>query len=121
MAPLRGKEFAERMAGAGRRLGWHAFPGPAAINSRSYEDRPGCFYHGYCARGGCPINAKNSTAVSTIPKAQATGRLKIVAQAVVTQVEGDQKTDRGSGVTYVQGGQEYFQPADVVLIAGHTY
>ena len=26
-----------------------------------------------------------------------------------------------SGVTYVKGGQEYFQPADVVLLAGYTY
>src|SRR5258708_18338445 len=112
MAPLRGKEFAERMAGAGRRLGWHAFPGPAAINSRSYEDRPGCFYHGYCARGGCPINAKNSTAVSTIPKAQATRRLKIVPQAIVTKVEVDEKTGPRSGGTYVKDGQEYFPAAN---------
>src|SRR6202049_3704133 len=40
MPPLRGTEFTEMMAGVARRLGWHAFPGPAAINSRSYEDRP---------------------------------------------------------------------------------
>jgi gluconate 2-dehydrogenase alpha chain len=121
MPPLRGTEFTEMMGNAARRLGWHAFPGPAAINSRSYEDRAGCFYHGYCARGGCPINAKNSTAVSTIPKAQATGRLKIVTQAIVTNVVVDQRTGRVSGVTYVKGGQEYFQAADVVLIAGYTY
>src|SRR5437899_7577521 len=36
MPPLRGTEFLEKMAGAARSLGWHPFPGPAAVNSRSY-------------------------------------------------------------------------------------
>jgi hypothetical protein len=25
------------------------------------------------------------------------------------------------GVSYLKGGEEYFQPADVVLLAGYTY
>ena len=121
MPPLRGTGFTDMMAGAARKLGWHAFPGPAAINSQAYEGRPGCFYHGYCARGGCPINAKNSTAVSTIPKAQATGRLNVVSQATVTRIDVDERTGRVSGVTYLKGGVEYFQPAAAVLLAGYTY
>ena len=121
MPSLRSTGFTEMMADAARKLGWHAFPGPAAINSQAYEGRPGCFYHGYCARGGCPINAKNSTAVSTIPKAQATGRLKVVSQATVTRIEVDERTGRVSGVTYLKGGTEYFQPAAVVLLASYTY
>jgi gluconate 2-dehydrogenase alpha chain len=121
MPPLRGSEFTAMMAGAATRLDWHAFPGPAAINSASYEGRPGCFYHGYCARGGCPINAKNSTAVSTIPKAQATGRLKIVSQATATTIAVDERNGRVSGVNYLKGGESYFQPAAVVLLASYTY
>ena len=57
-----------------RSLGWHPFPGPAAINSRSYQNRSACMYHGFCNRGGCHVDAKNSTAVTTIPRAQATGQ-----------------------------------------------
>jgi len=93
------------------------FPGPAAINSQAYEDRPSCAYHGFCNRGGCHVNAKNSTAVSTIPKAMATGRLKVVTQAIVTSVAVDDTSGRMTGVVYVKGGQEYFQPAEVVLLA----
>jgi gluconate 2-dehydrogenase alpha chain len=78
MPPLRSTGFTERMATTARSLGWHAFPGPAAIASRAYEGRPGCVYHGYCSGGGCHVNAKSSTAVTTIPKAQATKRLTIV-------------------------------------------
>src|SRR5688572_4654162 len=38
MPPLRGTGFTETMADAARKLGWHAFPGPAAINSRTYGE-----------------------------------------------------------------------------------
>src|SRR2546426_464580 len=63
---------------------------------------------------------KNSTAVSTIPKAQATGRFKIVTEARVNTIEVD-KNGRVAGVIYIKDGREYFQPADVVLLATYTY
>jgi gluconate 2-dehydrogenase alpha chain len=120
MPPLRGTGFTEMMGDAARTLGWHPFPGPAAINSRTYENRAGCAYHGYCARGGCHINAKGSTAVTTIPKAQKTGRFDVVTQATTTTIEAD-ANGRVSGVNYVKDGVEYFQPADVVLLATYVY
>jgi gluconate 2-dehydrogenase alpha chain len=120
MPPLRWTAFHERMAAAARTLGWRPFPGPAAINSRAYQDRSACMYHGFCNRGGCHVDAKNSTAVSTIPRAQATGRLKVVTRAVVTSVEVDGQ-GRATGVTYLADGQELFQPAKVVLLASYTY
>ena len=120
MPPLRGCGFSQMMTGAARTLGWHAFPGPAAVNTRSYQNRGGCVYHGYCARGGCHINAKGSTAVTTIPKAERTKRLAVVTEAhVTTIVVGG--NGRVSGVTYLKGGTEYFQPASVVLLAGYVY
>jgi gluconate 2-dehydrogenase alpha chain len=121
MPPLRGTEFTDRMAAAAGKLGWHAFPGPAAINSEVNDDRPGCQYHGFCSRGGCHVSAKNSTAVSTIPRAMETKRLRIVTQATATNVTFDDQTGRASGVVYIKAGQEYFQPADVVLLASYTY
>jgi gluconate 2-dehydrogenase alpha chain len=47
MPALTGTEFTEHMATTARGLGWHPFPGPAAINSQTYDDRPGCLYHGF--------------------------------------------------------------------------
>jgi gluconate 2-dehydrogenase alpha chain len=120
MPPLRWSEWHEKMAAAGRALGWKPFPGPAAINSRTYENRPGCAYHGYCARGGCHISAKGSTAVTTIPKAQKTGKLDIVTQAHVTEINVD-GNGRVTGVTYVKGSETFVQPASVVLLAAYTY
>jgi gluconate 2-dehydrogenase alpha chain len=120
MPALRGTSFTDVMADAARKLGWHPFPGPAAVNSRAYQSRAGCAYHGYCARGGCHINAKGSTAVTTIPKAQATKRLSVVTEAHVTTIEVG-PNGRVSGVNYVKGGTEYFQPAKVVLVASYVY
>jgi gluconate 2-dehydrogenase alpha chain len=120
MPPLRGTEFIDKMATAARSLKWHPFPGPAAINSRPYQNRSGCMYHGFCNRGGCHVDAKNSTAVTTIPRAEATGRLKVVTRAHVTTIEVD-AAGRASGVNYLVDGTEYFQPAKVVLLASFTY
>jgi gluconate 2-dehydrogenase alpha chain len=120
MPPLRGTGFTELMAKAAQGLGWHAFPGPAAINSQNYQNRAGCAYHGYCNRGGCHIKAKGSTAVTTIPKAQETGRLQVVTQAIVTTIAVDRE-GRVTGVNYVKGNEEFFQPADVVLVASYVY
>src|SRR5438067_1689877 len=120
MPPLRSTEFLEKMATAARSLGWHPFPGPAAINSRPYQNRSGCMYHGFCNRGGCHVDAKNSTMVTTIPRAQATGHLKVVQRAHATTIEVDAK-GRVTGVNYLTDGVEYFQPAKVVLVAGYTY
>src|SRR5690349_5101922 len=120
MPPLRSTAFLDTMAGAARSLGWHPFPGPAAINSRPYQNRSACMYHGYCNRGGCHVDAKGSTAVTTIPKAVATGRLKVVTRAHVTSIDAD-ANGRVAGVTYFVDGTEYVQPARVVLLGSYTY
>jgi gluconate 2-dehydrogenase alpha chain len=106
MAPLRSTGFIDLMAAAARTLGWHPFPGPAAINSQSYQNRLGCMYHGFCNRGGCHVDAKSSTAVTTIPKAEATGRLTVVTRAHVTTLEVNNQ-GRVSGVNYLIDGIEY--------------
>ena len=120
MPPLRWTGFIEQMAAAARGLGWHPFPGPAAVNSVRYQNRAACGYHGFCDRGGCHLDAKNSTAVSTIPRAQETGRLQVVTEAHVRRVEVDGE-GRATGVSYLKDGEEYLQPADVVLLASYTY
>jgi gluconate 2-dehydrogenase alpha chain len=120
MPPLRGTEFTDLMAQTARRLGWHPFPGPAAINSQLYDGRSACLYHGFCNRGGCHVSAKNSTAVSTIPRAEATGNLSVVTEAHVTRIDVG-RDGRATGVRYLKNGEEYVQPADAVLLAGYTY
>jgi gluconate 2-dehydrogenase alpha chain len=120
MPPLRSTGFLDLMSAAARTLGWNPFPGPAAVNSRPYQNRSACMYHGFCNRGGCHVDAKNGPHVTTIPKAEKTGRLKIVPRAHVTTIEVD-GAGRVGGVKYVTDGVEYLQPAKAVLISSYTY
>jgi gluconate 2-dehydrogenase alpha chain len=120
MPPLRSTGFLDVMRKGAESLGWHPFPGPAAVNSVRYQDRSACMYHGFCNRGGCHVDAKNSPAVTTIPRAQKTGKLRVVTRAHVTRIEVD-TSGRATGVTYVTDGEEYFQPARVVLLSSYTY
>lgn len=120
MPPLRDTEFTDLMMTAGKKLGWHPFRGPAAINSQPYRGRPGCMLHGYCDRGGCHVSAKNSTAVTTIPEALKTKNLVIADRSQVTRIVAE-ANGRVSGVAYIRQGKEYFQPAKIVLLASYTY
>ncbi len=120
MPGLRSSGYTDMMSDAARGLGWTPFQGPAAINTEVYGDRPGCFYHGYCDRGGCHVNAKSSTAVTTIPEALKSGLLKVVTHARVLKILND-ADGRVTGVEYLLGNQVMFQPADAVMLASHTY
>lgn len=120
MLPLRSCDYLDHMTEAAKELGWHPYRGPAAINSQTYDGRPGCVFHGYCDRGGCHIRAKNSTDVSTIPKAMETGNLIVMDNAQVRRIQSD-ADGRVTGVSYIRGGEEYFQPAKAVLLASYTY
>ena len=120
MPPLRDTDFTDMMMASAKKIGWKPFRGPAAINSQTYHNRPGCVFHGYCDRGGCHISAKNSTMVTTIPEAVKTKNLTIADLAQVTRIVSD-SNGKVTGVNYIKGGTEYFQPARVVLLASYTY
>ena len=120
MPPLRDTDFTELMQSSAKKIGFNGHRGPAAINSVPRDGRPGCAYHGYCDIGGCHINAKNSTSVTTIPAALKTKNLTIFERAQVTRILSD-SNGRVTGVQYIRDGQEYFQPARVVLLSSYTY
>jgi gluconate 2-dehydrogenase alpha chain len=120
MPPLRDTDFTEMMQAAARKLGWHPHRSPAAINSQPYKGRGPCAYHGFCDTGGCHVSAKNSTAVTTIPEAMKTKNLTIFERAHVTRIVTG-NDGKVSGVQYIRDGEEYFQPAKVVLLGSYTY
>jgi gluconate 2-dehydrogenase alpha chain len=120
MPPLRSSGYTRLVSDAAKRLGWNPFPGPSAINSVPRDGRGPCQYHGFCQPNGCPHNAKGSPNVTTIPKALATKNLTVVTEARVTRIEVDRQ-GRATGVSYVKGGVEYFQPASVVILSAFTY
>jgi gluconate 2-dehydrogenase alpha chain len=120
LPPLRSSGWTEMTASAAKGLGWHPFPGPAAIRSKAYHGLPGCEYCGFCTFNGCMTDAKGATNVGAIAEAERTKNLKVVTGARVTKIEVD-KHGRATGATFVKGGKTYFQPADIVILSTYIY
>ncbi|HEY2385938.1 MAG TPA: GMC family oxidoreductase [Candidatus Binatia bacterium] len=81
-----GRTSSARFAQAARKLGYHPFPTPMAINSRPYGGRPECVYGGACQQYGCMIHAKATTLSVCVPKALATSRLDLRPNTVAREV-----------------------------------
>lgn len=64
------------------------------------EGRAPCQYRSICARG-CSYGAYFSTQSSTLPAAQATGRLTVVTDALVEAVDYDPATKKATGVRVI--------------------
>jgi choline dehydrogenase-like flavoprotein len=79
-----------------------------AINTVPYGGRRVCHYCGYCMRG-CDINAAYSSANAAIPAAEKTGRLTLVRDAIVRELEVDATGKRCSGAVFIdrRSKQEY--------------
>jgi choline dehydrogenase-like flavoprotein len=92
--------------------------GPVAILSGSRGDRPHCIYRGFCIQG-CKVGAKQSTLISHVPDAIASGaeirdncmaaRINLGRDGLVT------------GVTYFDpDGREREQKAKAVIVSGYA-
>lgn len=116
MPPLPYNTEASLLAPAARKLGWHPFPIPMAINSIERDGRPGCIGCPHCVGFACEVSAKNSTAVTVIPKAVATGNCELRTECVVKEILLDAQ-GWATGVAYFEDDQLVEQPARVVIIA----
>ncbi len=116
MPPLPFNREASILAPAARRLGWHPFPIPMAINSVERDGRPGCVGCPHCVGFACEVSAKNSTATTVIPKAVATGNCDLRTECVAKEILLDAK-GRATGVAYFRNDQLLEQPARVVIVA----
>lgn len=120
MPPVRQSGWMNLLADAARGLGWHPFSVPSAVNSEPYNGNPECTFCGYCQCGGCYRSAKGSLDVTLIPRAEATGHLRIETGARATEIEvGPEGLARG--VRCVQAGRERFESGRVVLLGGFVF
>jgi choline dehydrogenase-like flavoprotein len=81
------------------RLGIRSAAGSVAVLSRPAVGRGSCLHCGYC-RSSCRIDAKYQSDHTLIKAALATGRLKLVAGAVVTRINQRIHPHLATGVTY---------------------
>ncbi len=102
LPPLDSHPIADRLETVIRARGGHPFPTPRAINSRPYQGRPVCEYCQVCASYGCPVGARGSTQEALLPRAEATGNCRVLADAMVHQVTVDDH-GRADGCIFVDG------------------
>lgn len=74
------------LSDAARQLGWQPTSLPFAINTEPRHGRAACVRCSQCVGHACPVNAKNGTHNTFIPRAIATGRTDLLTGSQVTKI-----------------------------------
>ncbi|HJF33236.1 MAG TPA: GMC family oxidoreductase [Sporosarcina psychrophila] len=111
---------------ATKKLGYTPYMVPSGNLSEFYENpdgisRAACQYCAYCENFGCEYGAKADPAVTVIPVARETGKLDLRTHSNVVRILKD--GSKATGVVYVDTitGEEFEQPADVVVVASYVF
>ena len=128
LPPLKNILSSKLFEGAAKDLGYHPFPRPAANASKAYTNPDGshfgaCQYCGYCQRFGCEANAKGGPQMTVIPIAMSKPNFELRTQSWVTKVLKDPSGKKATGVLYTNlvTGEEYEQPASIVLLCAFAF
>ena len=112
---------------AAKKLGYKPFPLPAANSPEAYTNPDGmqlgqCQFCGHCERFICEANAKASPEVLLYPMLRKRKGFELRLQTHVLEILYDRKAKRATGVRYIDRvtGEEYEQPADVVVLSSFT-
>lgn len=96
--------------------------------SEAYENPDGqklnpCMYCSFCTRNGCDFGAKSDPLATVIPTALEQDDFELRTEAYVRRVLYDKGSSKANGVMYVdeQTGEEYEQPADVVVLTAMAF
>ncbi len=128
LPPLKKILSSQLFEGAAKDLGYHPFPRPSANASKAYTNPDGshfgaCQYCGYCQRFGCEANAKGGPQMTVIPIAMSKPNFELRTQSWVTKVLKDASGKKATGVLYTNllTGEEYEQPASIVLLCAFAF
>lgn len=116
MPPLPLTRKGSALRDGARALGWDAFPVPLAVNSVPFENRPACVHCQHCVGFACPVDAKNGTHNTFVPRALATGNCELRTECMVAHIESS--GGRATGVTYLTADRRRVRvEADVVVVS----
>jgi gluconate 2-dehydrogenase alpha chain len=113
---------------AARSIGYHPFPAPVAIASAAYVNPEGltlgaCEYCGFCNRIACEANAKASANTTIMPILRPEPKFELRTRAFATKLIYDKDAKRVTGVVYTDlgTGEEYEQPANIVVLSSYVF
>lgn len=126
--PLKETPSLKLFKDASKNLGLHPFQIAAGNMSEQYENRDGetlnaCMYCSFCTRHGCDFGAKSDPLQTVVPTAMKHDNFELRTRAYVRRVLYDKDNKKAEGVMYVdeETGEEYEQPADVVVLTGFAF
>ena len=112
---------------AAEKLGYKPFPTPAANSPAAYTNPDGmqlgeCQFCGHCERFVCEANAKATPEVLIYPLLRKRPSFEVRLRSHVLDLVYDRRAKRVRGVRYVdlETGEEFEQPADIVVLAAFT-
>ena len=99
-------------------LGWRTLPVPLAVNSVPHDGRPACIHCQHCVGFACPVDAKNGTQNTLIPRALMTGRCDLLTETMAERIEIHE--GRATGITYIRlaTGERVTESAETIVVAG---
>jgi choline dehydrogenase-like flavoprotein len=98
-------------------LGWNTNSVPLLINSTEYNNRPACQHCQHCVGFACPVDAKNGTQNTMIPRALATGNCELITGCIVERITVN-SNGRVTGISYIDHtGEQHAVEADVVVVS----
>jgi choline dehydrogenase-like flavoprotein len=86
MPPFGTEPARELLGSAADRLGWGWGPIPLALNSVPHDGRAACVRCPQCVGHACPVDAKNGSHNTFLPRAAATGNCDVLYDAEVIEV-----------------------------------
>jgi gluconate 2-dehydrogenase alpha chain len=112
---------------AADKLGYKAFPMPAANSPAAYTNPDGmqlapCQYCGHCERFICEANAKATPQVLLYPMLLKRKGFEIRLNSHVLGIDYDAAARQVRGVRFIDlvTSEEFYQPADIVILAAFT-
>lgn len=104
--------------------GLKPFHVPTAVTTDQWTSpygiaRNGCSYCAYCQGYGCWNGAKASSLVALLPATMISSNFSLRSGAHVLRI--NHRGGRATGVTYLQDGREFEQPAEIVVLAAYSF
>jgi gluconate 2-dehydrogenase alpha chain len=125
--PAQAQPFSHTLfAKAARELGYKPFPQPSGNLSQAYTNPLGvrlgrCTYCGFCEWFGCGNYSKATPQTTILPVLVRKQNFALRTNSEVTRINVDRSGRQATGVTFVDtAGQEWEQPADLVILAAYT-
>ncbi len=114
-------------ADAARSLGHKPFPQPSANMSQAYTNPLGlqlgpCTYCGFCEKFGCGNYSKATAQTTILPVLMKKKNFTLKTGATVLKLNLDDAKSKVISATYVdEAGQEFEQPADLVILCAYPF